>query len=261
MIADPWFYVAAVPAVALTGLSKGGFGGAFGFAAVPLMALVISPVQAAGLMLPILIVMDAVAVTAYFRTFDRRVVMRLLPAGFFGTFLGWLTASVVTDDVVRLLVGVIALVFVGRVWLHQRRRDRTGRSTVTKPERPSLWSAQFWGTLTGYTSFVAHSGGPPYQSYVVPLRMDPVLYAGTSAIYFAILNAVKTIPYAALGEFDAENLSTAAALAPIAIASTFVGVKLVRRLDERIFYRILIWSILVVAIKLISDGLGDMLPG
>jgi uncharacterized membrane protein YfcA len=114
--------------------------------------------------------------------------------------------------------------------------------------------AHLWGGLAGYTSFVAHAGGPPYQTYVVPLRLEPVLYAGTSAIFFAILNTVKVVPYAALGQFDAENLTTAAVLAPVAIFSTWIGVRLVRVIDERLFYRILFVSILLIAVKLIWDG-------
>jgi len=260
MITDPLFYVAAVPAVALAGLSKGGFGGAFGFAAVPLMALVISPVQAAGLMLPILLVMDVVAVAAYRRRFDRAIVIRLLPAGLFGTFLGWLTASVVPEDAVRIVVGTIALAFLARLWLFERRRRRAAPSAegFSTAKRPSFLSAQVWGTLAGYTSFVAHAGGPPYQTYVVPLRLDPVMYAGSSAIFFAILNAVKVVPYAALGQFGTETLATAAVLAPLAVVSTFVGVRIVTVIDERAFYRILVWSILAVAVKLIWDGVAGL---
>jgi len=261
MITDPLFYVAAVPAVTLAGLSKGGFGGAFGFAAVPLMALVISPVQAAGLMLPILIVMDVVAVAAYRRRFDRSVVVALLPAGLFGTFLGWLTASVVPEDAVRVVVGTIALAFLARLWLFERRRKRADPSAAgfaAAAKAPSFLSAQIWGSLAGYTSFVAHAGGPPYQTYVVPLRLDPVMYAGSSAIFFAILNAVKVVPYAALGQFGTGTLATAAVLAPLAVVSTFVGVRIVRVIDERAFYRILVWSILAVAVKLVWDGVAGL---
>lgn len=259
MISEPLFYAAAIPAVILTGLSKGGFGGAFGFAAVPLMALVISPVQAAGLMLPILLIMDVVAVAAYRKSFDRRVVFTLLPAGTAGTALGWATASLVSDDVVRLLVGLIAIAFLARAFWARQSGPRAAGAVEAAARRPSLLSAQFWGMLAGYTSFVAHAGGPPFQAYVVPLRLDPVRYAATSAIFFGLINAIKVVPYAALGQFDAENLLTAAALAPVAILSTWYGVRLVRRIDERLFYRILMGSILIVAVKLIHDGVAGLL--
>lgn len=259
MITEPLFYLAAVPAVMLTGLSKGGFGGAFGFAAVPLLALVVSPVQAAGLMLPILLVMDAVAVWSYRRSFDGGLILKLLPAAVLGIGAGWATASLVSDDVVRLLVGVIALAFLARTaWQRHRGRRAGASATGAVAEAPSFASAQVWGSLAGYTSFVAHAGGPPYQAYVVPLRLGPVTYAATSAVFFAIVNTIKVVPYAALGQFDTENLSTAAVLAPLAIASTWLGVRLVRVIDERLFYRILLVSIFVIAVKLIGDGLADL---
>lgn len=265
MIDDPLFYAAAIPAVILTGLSKGGFGGAFGFAAVPLMALVISPVQAAGLMLPILLVMDVVAVWSYRRSFDRRVLRDMLPGMVAGTGLGWATASLVSDDVVRLIVGLIALAFVARVILqgraHRRHARATGSDLGPPPAQPSLGAASVWGVLAGYTSFVAHAGGPPFQTYVVPLRLNPVIYAGTSAVLFGIINAVKVVPYAALGQFDTQNLTTAGLLAPLAVVSTWWGVKLVRGLNEKLFYRILAVSIAVVGAKLVYDAMVDLLAG
>jgi uncharacterized membrane protein YfcA len=264
MITDPMFYLLAVPAVALSGLSKGGFGGAFGFASVPMMALVISPVQAAGLMLPILLVMDVIAVWGFRKDFDRQIVMTLLPWGLLGTALGWMTASVVSDDVVRLVVGGIAIAFLVRVaWSSRPRAAPLGAAvpelepgTRRMPDRAALW-----GTLTGYTSFIAHAGGPPYQTYVVPIRLDPVLYTGTSAIFFAVINVAKVVPYAALGQFDTENLATAGVLLPIAVISTWIGVRIVRVVDEALFYRVLFVSIALIGTKLIYDGASHLLVG
>jgi uncharacterized membrane protein YfcA len=263
MIVDPLFYAVAVPAVAINGLSKGGFGGAFGFASVPMMALVMSPVQAAGIMLPILIVMDVVAVSAMWRDADRSVVTRLLPWGIVGIALGWLTASVVSDDAVRLLVGLIALAFLIRVFVadQARRRRASAGAAAAEPDggigrKPS--GAPVWGALAGYTSFVAHAGGPPYQTYVVPLRMSPLAYSATSAVFFAIVNLLKVVPYAALGQLDLENLTTGLLLFPIAIASTWAGIRVARVIDERVFYRILYVSIGLIAVKLIWDGVAGL---
>lgn len=258
MIDDPLFYLAAVPAVVLTGLSKGGLGGAFGFAAVPILALVISPVRAAGLMLPILLISDVVAMWSYRREFRADLVWHLMPAAAAGTALGWATASFVSDDVVRLVVGLISIVFVIRVVLIERthaRKVATGKASgEPKPAPKSAAGAALWGTLTGYTSFVAHSGGPPYQAYVQPMRLSPTLFAGTAAIFFGLLNMMKVIPYAALGQFTVENLTMSAILAPVTIGSTFAGVYLVRRIDERLFYNVLTISVLAVGLKLIYDG-------
>lgn len=258
MILDPLFYLAAVPAVALTGVSKGGFGGAFGFAAVPIMALVISPVQAAGLMLPILLVSDAMAVWSYRRCFDWSLIAHLLPAGVAGVAAGWATANWVCEDAVRLLVGVIALVFAGRAWLgglRARRRRLAGSGDGEAPPQPRrVLGAALWGGLTGYTSFVAHAGGPPYQTYVMPMRLAPVVYAGSTAVYFALLNSTKVIAYAGLGQINLGNLTEAALLAPVAVVSTWAGVRLAHRLRERLFYGMLTWSVALVGIKLVYDG-------
>lgn len=267
MITDPIFYAIAIPAVILTGISKGAFGGAFAFAAVPALALVISPVQAAALMLPILLVMDAIALASFRQLFDRGIILALLPAGLLGTGLGWATASFVSDDVVRIIVGGIALAFLLRVYLGDRRRRRAAALGADIAEAPApvaragTGGAFVWGTLSGYTSFVAHAGGPPYQAYVVPFRLDPVIYAGTSAVFFAILNVVKVIPYAALGQFDTANLTTAALLFPLAALSTWMGTRLVRMIGIDAFYGILYVSIGLVSVKLIYDGVTDILLG
>ncbi|WP_237153097.1 sulfite exporter TauE/SafE family protein [Oryzibacter oryziterrae] len=262
-LVNPLFYLAAIPAVLLTGLSKGGFGGAFGFASVPILALVISPVQAAGVMLPILVLSDMVAVLSYWRTFDKSLVLHILPSAILGTGAGWATASLVSDDVVRLVVGLIAFAFLGRIWIldwrHRRRVKRESGPAQPPAQGRSTIGALVWGTLTGYTSFIAHAGGPPYQAYVMPMRLAPLRYASTSAIFFAVLNLVKVVPYAALGQFDRENLLIAAVLAPVTIGSTYLGVRVAKLLDERLFYRVLTVSVLVVSSKLVYDGLVDLL--
>jgi len=263
LIDDPLFYLAAVPAVILTGLSKGGLGAAFGFAAVPILALVISPVRAAGLMLPILLMSDVVAMWSYRRQFRADLVWHLAPAALFGTALGWATANYVSDDAVRLLVGAISIVFVARILLLERahaRKVASGTAVGEPPAQGKSWlGATIWGTLTGYTSFVAHAGGAPYQAYVQPMRLSPTLFAGTAAIFFGALNLSKVVPYALLGQFTAENLLLSAILAPFTVGSTYIGVKLVRIIDERLFYGVLTWSVFAVGLKLVYDGCRGML--
>ncbi|MBS1180695.1 MAG: sulfite exporter TauE/SafE [Proteobacteria bacterium] len=258
MIDDPLFYLAAIPAVVLTGLSKGGLGAAFGMAAVPILALVVSPVRAAGLMLPILLISDVVAMWSYRRNFSSDLVWHLMPAAVVGTLFGWATARYVSDDMLRLVVGILAIAFVARIFVLDRahaRKIAAGTAVgAPPPARKSALGAAIWGTLTGYTSFVAHSGGPPFQAYVQPMRLSPSLFAGTAAIFFGALNMMKVIPYAQLGQFTAENLTMSAILAPVTVGSTYLGVKLVRVIDERLFYRILTISVLFVGLKLIYDG-------
>ena len=173
LILDPWFYAAAVPAVLFVGLSKGGLGGAMGQLGVPLLALVVSPVQGAAIMLPILIVMDIVALWSWRGYRDMRTLKIMLPGAMIGIFTGYLTAKMVTDDMVTLIVGLLGLWFVLRHIISARRKV-----VAARPHNAVLGA--FWGTLAGFTSFVAHAGGPPYQIYTLPLKVDPKIYAGTS---------------------------------------------------------------------------------
>jgi uncharacterized protein len=253
LLSDPMFYATAIPAVILVGLSKGGFGGAVGFVGVPLMALTMSPLQAAAILLPILVLMDVVSLWTWRGVYDRRTLISMLPGSLIGIGLGWLTAAIVTADMVRLIVGVVALVFVLR-WLVQQFRHGAGH--VASPDR---LTAGFWGTVSGFTSFVAHVGGPPFQIYALPLRLDPKVLSGTAAIFFAITNAVKLIPYFALDQFDATNLAASAVLMPVAPLATLAGAWLVRRMRPEIFYPFTYATVALIAVKLLYDGVADLL--
>ncbi|HZP20151.1 MAG TPA: sulfite exporter TauE/SafE family protein [Bauldia sp.] len=250
MIADPWFYVAAVPAVFILGLSKGGFS-ALGLLTVPVMALAISPVQAAGITLPILVLSDIVALISYRRVFDVTTLKIVLPGAIVGVAVGWLTASWVTEPYIRLIVGVISIVFGVQYFL--------ARGISAEPAPQNAAKGAFWGALAGFTSFVSHTGGPPYQVYAAPLRLEPRVFAGTSVLIFAVINAVKIPPYLLLGQFTKENMLTAAVLVPVAIPATLFGVWLVKRFDPHSFYIWIYVTILVVGTFLVVQSLGDLL--
>ncbi|KXF76470.1 hypothetical protein ATN84_15195 [Paramesorhizobium deserti] len=251
LLANPWFYATAVPAVVLVGLSKGGLGGAMGQLGVPLMTLVMAPVQAAAIMLPILLVMDVASLWSWRGYRDVKTLKYMLPGGMIGIGLGWLMAAVVTDDMVRLIVGAVAVLFVLRYVF----AGAAGRAR-SKPH--NVIAATGWSTVAGFTSFVAHAGGPPYQIYALPLRQDPKIYNGTSVIFFAIVNAVKVIPYFALGQFDATNLSASGVLAPLAFAAPFAGAWIVRRMKPEVFYPFMYAMVFLTGSKLIYDGVAGM---
>ena len=245
MLSDPWFYAAAIPAMIILGLSKGGFT-TMGLLAVPIMALVISPVQAAGITLPILVLGDIVALFSYRGLYDATTLKIMLPSAIVGIAIGWATAAWVTEYEIRLIVGVVSVLFALNYWFRHRLRQT--------PHGHNAVSGTFWGVVAGFTSFVSHAGGPPYQMYTVPLRMEPRLYAGTSVILFAIINAVKLVPYFFLGQFDAANLTISAALLPIAIPATFAGVWLVKKIEMESFYKWIYLMIFVVGIYLIWES-------
>ena len=243
---DPIFWAVAVFSVLITGISKGGFGG-LALLAVPLMALVISPVQAAGIMLPILIIMDWVGVWTYRKHWDRRLLLLTLPGAMLGIVAGGFLAGYVDDQVVRIVVGVIAVLFpIYGVF------KPSGGDAFIKNNRPL---GVISGTVAGFTSFVAHAGGPPYQAYAIPQGLDKRIYAGTAVMFFFVVNFVKLVPYAMLGQFDQTNLTTSLILIPIAPFGVLFGAWLVKRIDQKLFYRILYGLIFTVGLKLLWDGL------
>jgi uncharacterized protein len=253
MITDPFFYAMAVPAVILVGLSKGGFRG-LGLLSLPMMALVISPIQAAAIMLPILIVQDTVAVWAYRRDWDRRNLLILMPSAAVGVALGYVLAEYVSDAGIALAVGLLSVAFAARQLFLER---RTGARAAEKPA--GLAAGWFWGILTGFTSMIGNAGGPTFQVYIMPQRLPRDIFVGTGSVFFAILNWIKVPPFMALGQFTAENLSTAAALFPLAIVSTWAGVWLVRRVSGERFYTLSYALLVPVGLKLTWDGIKGLL--
>ena len=244
--ADPVMLLTGLAAVGLVGLSKGGLGGAFALMGVPVLALVMPPVQAAALLLPLLLMMDAVSLWVWRGFFHKQTLAAMLPAAVVGIAVGGLTAAVTPEGLVRLIVGVVALAFVLRsVW-----PARTG--VARTPSRASAW---FWGAVAGFTSFVAHAGGPPYQVHTLPLRLDPRVYTGTAVIFFAVVNVVKVLPYAALGQLDARTLMSAAVLLPVAAVAVLIGAALVRRMRPAVFYPFMLAMVALVGLRLVYDGL------
>jgi len=246
MIDNPLFWVTAVISVIITGISKGGFGG-LALLAVPLMALTISPVQAAGIMLPILIVMDWVSVWSYRKHWDKKLLILMLPGAILGILAAWKFAAYVDDQFVRICVGLIAVLFpIYAIFKPKSRED------IVVGNRPL---GVISGIAAGFTSFIAHAGGPPFQAYAIPQGLEKRLYAGTAVIFFAVVNFVKLLPYAMLGQFDKTNLTTSLILIPLAPIGVLIGVWLLKRIDQDVFYRILYGLIFVVGVKLLWDGL------
>lgn len=247
MIIDPWFFALAIPAVILVGLAKGGFSG-MGALSLPMIALVISPVQAAAILLPILIVQDVVSVWAFRKSWDGYVLGWTLPGAVIGIALGYLFAARVSADAVLGMVGSISIVFgLYRLWIARMGTPRAS----TAPG----WLGAIAGVASGFTSQVAHAGQPPFQLWVLPRNLPRDVLVGTTAIFFAAVNWIKVPAYWALGQFTPENLATAAVLMPVAIASTLGGVWLVRRVPPERFYTAIYALMIAVGVKLVWDAL------
>lgn len=238
------FYALAVLSSFLVGLSKGGLPmvGALG---VPVLALATSPVTAAALLLPIYIASDMFGLWAYRRQYSKRNLAILIPATTLGIIIGWATFSIVSDRLVTGLVGTVGLTYCINALI---KRGNVERKDADVPR------GLFWGTIAGFTSFVSHTGGPPYQMYALPQKMEKMVFAGTSTILFAVVNAVKLIPYSALGQFNPGNLTIAAKLAPVAVFGAWAGYKATAMIPEKLFFRFVEAALFVVSVKLIYDS-------
>jgi hypothetical protein len=242
---DLLFWLLAIIATFLVGASKGGLP-LVGMLAVPLMALYISPVVAAGLLLPLYIVSDMYGLWLFRKEYDVRNLAILVPAAAVGIGVGWATASITNENMVKLLVGVIGLAYCADAVLKAKRN--------MPPKPADVPRGLFWGSITGFTSFVSHAGAPPYQMYVLPQRLEKMVYAGTSTIVFAIVNLLKLPPYWMLGQVNAGSLKICMALAPAALFGAWMGYKLTKMLPEKAFYRIVEVALFIVSLKLIYDA-------
>ena len=246
LVTDPIFYVAAVPAVLLAAISKGGFGGGLAMLGVPMMSLAISAPQAAAIMLPILCLMDLVGVWAYRHTWHRANFAYLALGAAVGIAFGTATFHWFNESVIRLLVGGVAVVFTIDYWLR--------KPVASETTGPDSRRGGFWGALAGFTSFLAHAGAPPANAYLLPQRMDKTLFVGTSVMTFAAINYMKLVPYWWLGLFPVGNLATAAVLAPLAPIGVLLGVWLQKRISPGWFYRLCYLFLFAAGLKLLYDG-------
>lgn len=249
-IADPLFYLFAIPAVIMLGLSKGGFSG-IGMVATPLLALLLPPLEAAAILLPIILLQDVMSCWIYRRDWDPWNLKVMLPGAVLGVALAWLLAAHVSDAVIRLVVGLIALGFALNGWLKRKRP-----LTIAQPQASH---GVLWGGMAAFTSTLIQIGGPPYYAFVLPQRLQKMIFVGTTVWFFALVNAMKVAPYFALGQFSTSGLSTSAALIPLAIASNMFGVWLVRVTPEALFYKITNVLVLMIGLMLTFQALRTLL--
>lgn len=245
VITDWHFYAAAIPAVLLLGVSKSGFGAGFGSLAVPLMALTVTVPQAAAMLMPALLLMDLLGIAAFRRDFDARLLKLLIPCSLVGTVVGTLMFRALDPATVAGLVGAFTLLFLAQ---------RLVFPPHPESAPPSSAVGGVLAAIGGFTSFVAHAGGPPVSAYMIPLKLRPVVFTATTAYLFFVINLSKWIPYAWLGLLDLRNLATSLVLLPFAPIGVWVGIRIARRIDPVWFYRCVYTGMALTGIKLLSDA-------
>jgi uncharacterized protein len=249
MSLDYWFWGFAIVASLLVGASKGGLPGV-GVLGVPVLSQVVSPVVAAGLLLPILITSDVYGLWIYRKNYDLRNIKIIVGASIIGISIGWATAHITSDSLVKLIVGVIGISYFVEGLLKRNR--------VIEAKPADLPRGIFWGSIAGFTSFVAHAGGPPFQMFVLPQKLDKMTYAGTATIAFAIINLIKLPPYWMLGQISVTSLEICVWLTPFAILGAFVGYRLTKIIPEKLFFKFVEAALFVLSLKLIWDGIGGL---
>lgn len=243
------FFLIGVPAVVLAGISKGGFGSGAAFIATPIFALILPPAMAVGIMLPLLMVIDVATLKPYWRRWDGAETRRVLLGAIPGTALGAAFWTVANPDLLRLLIGGIAVGFV--VFQLSRR----GRPALGAGAEVSARFGVLAGVAAGFTSFVSHAGGPPLAVYLLARGHSKTTYQATTVLVFWIVNIAKAVPYAFLGMFTVQSLTAGLYLVPAALFGTWLGVVAHRAIPERAFFAVTYALLLGAGSKLIFDAL------
>jgi uncharacterized membrane protein YfcA len=239
------YLVLASFAAVLIGMSKGGLP-LVGMLSVPVLSLVMSPVKAAVLLLPLFVISDAVGVWLYRKSYSWVNLKILVPAGIAGVLIGWLTAAMISELTIKFLIGLVGVSFCLQTWFKRGQSDM--------PQPASLPKGIFWGGVAGFTSFIAHAGGPPFQIFVLPQKLPKAEFAGTATILFAIINLSKIAPYQNLSPYTEEDFWKVLVLVPFALLGTFLGAYLTKRIADAWFFRLVQAGLFLLSLKLIWDA-------
>ena len=242
---DPVFLAFASFGVFVFGISKGGVPGPIAMLAVPVMSFAMSPLQAAGILLPLLIIMDFSALYLYWKKWINKILKIIIPASIVGILFGTYTFKYTNEDQIRIMVGIISIIFVLVSFIQKS-------NSLLKPTK---LKGYFWSSIAGYTSFLIHAGNPPMNFYTLPLKLDKISFIGTMTMAFLVINVVKLIPYYYVGLLAPANLIVSLILVPLAFISVLIGYFIQKRIPERIFFNVIYILLFLSGLKLIYDGI------
>ncbi|MBL4826643.1 MAG: sulfite exporter TauE/SafE family protein [Spongiibacteraceae bacterium] len=245
LITDPIFYLITIPAVLLYWMGKGGLGASAAAISVPMMSLVLEPIQAAAILLPIICVMDAFTIKTFWKKYDVASLKVIIPASLIGVVIGSFMLGSLSQHSIKIAMGVISISFCINYWFVGDRLTKIINSR---------WSGYFWAATAGFTSTHIHAGGPPITIYLAAKHLDKFKLIGTMAIFFAVLNYVKLIPYSLLGQFNKENLLMSLVLVPLAPIGVRLGYMFLNKIEQEILYKIIYWGLFLSGLKLLVDG-------
>lgn len=241
------YWVAAALATYFVGMSKGGLP-MIAMLGVPILSFFVPPAAAAGLLLPMYILADCYAIWLFRKDFSARNIKILLPASAIGILLAYLFISRIPVEASKLLVALIGFGYL----LDALRKRLMGDM---RPRPADVPRGLFWGALAGFTSYISHAGGPPFQAYTLPQKLPKMTFAGTAAILFACINWMKLPPYILAGQVTWNSLMQIAVLAPLALIGAWSGFRVIRWLPERAFFAVINLALFVVSAKLLWEVL------
>ena len=241
---DLYFFIFASLVIFVFGLSKGGVPGPIAMLAVPVMSFAMSPLQAAGILLPLLIIMDFSAIYLYWKKWINSILKIIIPASIIGILFGTLTFEFTNEDQIRIMVGVISIIFVLVSFIQKNNYFL----------KPTKVKGYFWSSVAGYTSFLIHAGNPPINFYMLPLKLDKISFIGTMTLAFMVINLVKLVPYYFVGLLAPSNLMISLYLLPLAFISVLIGYFVQKRIPEKLFFNIVYVLLFLSGCKLIYDG-------
>lgn len=246
MTIEPTTFCVAATGIFLIGFMKGAFGGGFAIIGIPLLALVMDPIEAGVMLAPLFVAMDVFALR-YWKpaTWSKPDLVVLLPGLVVGIGIGFFVLRDLDRHAVEIVMAIITLTFAG-LWV------RGGAGVSVRPR--SLAKALLAGSASGVTTMVAHSGGPPLAMYLLPLGLSKQIYAGTTSMFFTVGNLIKVGPWLAIGHFSQALLTMMLLGVPIAFAGVWTGWRLHQRLDQVQLYRACYALLFVTALKLLWDG-------
>lgn len=244
------FYIISAIAITVTGISKSGFAGGLGVMNVPLLSLFVTPQFALAVMMPILIVMDVIIVWHYRKTWNGAIVMMLIPGAVFGLSLGAMTFQFMDANLIKFIIGLLALMFVLRYFL--------ARSMKTEPGKTGRVIPFILATASGFSSFVAHAGGPPVKGILLQQKLEKSEFVGTNSVFILFMNAVKIVIYSGMGQLTAESLKTSLVLSPMLFVGIAAGTYLHKVINPQIFLKLVYVFLFIAGTKLLWDSIPNL---
>jgi uncharacterized membrane protein YfcA len=239
------FFICVVPAIIIFGIAKSGLGGSIALISIPLMTVVMPLNQALAIILPILILSDFTAVYKFRKEFDLGTLKLLVPFAAVGIFVGSVTFSYFSEDMLKFIVGLMGFLFSAHYFLLKKNKFI--------PNKKSFFKGSICSVIAGFTSFSVHAGGTPTSIYLLPLRMKKEIYIGTRVIFFTFVNLIKFPFYISLSMITLESFKQSMMLFPLSVVGILIGYQILKYVEENLFYNIIYALILITSSRLVYN--------